>query len=111
MRQKNKIASISRQFVRVGRRAASFIVCGCLAVVPGYAVANDFEAAIRPLLLEKCGDCHGPDTQEANLRLVERGVRFVQIYCGAETATKTWSATTATGGRSSTVEQARSFQT
>lgn len=28
-----------------------------------------FEAKIRPLLIEKCGDCHGADTQEGELRL------------------------------------------
>jgi len=29
----------------------------------------DFERQVRPLLLERCGDCHGPDTQESSLRL------------------------------------------
>jgi len=28
-----------------------------------------FETKIRPLLIEKCGDCHGADTQEGELRL------------------------------------------
>jgi len=28
-----------------------------------------FETKIRPLLAEKCGDCHGAETQEADLRL------------------------------------------
>ena len=28
-----------------------------------------FESKIRPLLIEKCGDCHGPDEQESALRI------------------------------------------
>ena len=30
---------------------------------------NFFESKIRPLLIEKCGDCHGPDEQESALRV------------------------------------------
>ena len=33
------------------------------------AAAIDFERQIRPLLVARCGDCHGPDTQESSLRL------------------------------------------
>ena len=32
----------------------------------------DFESEIKPLLAEKCFDCHGPDTQEHHLRLDRR---------------------------------------
>lgn len=32
-------------------------------------VTIDFERQIRPLLVSRCGDCHGPDTQESHLRL------------------------------------------
>ena len=28
-----------------------------------------FERKVRPLLVNKCGECHGPDLAEANLRL------------------------------------------
>jgi hypothetical protein len=31
--------------------------------------ADALEDAVRPLLIERCGDCHGPDTQESSLRL------------------------------------------
>jgi hypothetical protein len=31
--------------------------------------AINFELQIRPLLVGRCGDCHGPDTQESHLRL------------------------------------------
>jgi hypothetical protein len=34
-----------------------------------HAADVDFERQIRPLLVERCGDCHGPDTQESSLRL------------------------------------------
>ncbi|MBI1313328.1 DUF1553 domain-containing protein [bacterium] len=30
---------------------------------------NFFESKIRPLLVAKCGDCHGPDEQESGLRM------------------------------------------
>jgi hypothetical protein len=33
------------------------------------ARATPLESEIRPLLVERCGDCHGPDTQESHLRL------------------------------------------
>jgi|694.fasta_scaffold04910_10 mono/diheme cytochrome c family protein len=33
------------------------------------AAEIDFEKQMRPLLMERCGDCHGPDTQESGLRL------------------------------------------
>jgi cytochrome c553 len=36
----------------------------------------DFETTIRPLLVAKCGDCHGPDTQESGLRLDVRHRAF-----------------------------------
>ncbi len=48
------------------------LVC-CSPVV---AAEIDFERDIRPLLLERCGDCHGPDTQEARLRLDVRHRAF-----------------------------------
>jgi hypothetical protein len=35
----------------------------------GGPAAVDFERQIRQLLVSRCGDCHGPDTQESRLRL------------------------------------------
>jgi len=53
-----------------GNRLPGGFSLGLLLLVPALmARGGDFEAAIRPLLLARCGDCHGPDTQEANLRL------------------------------------------
>ena len=36
---------------------------------PAVAMAAPLESEIRPLLVERCGACHGPDTQESHLRL------------------------------------------
>jgi hypothetical protein len=36
------------------------------------AAVELFERTVRPLLVEKCLECHGPDTQEAKLRLDSR---------------------------------------
>ena len=49
-----------------------------LAFLPIVATNADerevfFERHIRPLLVEKCVSCHGPDKQEGNLRLDSRG--------------------------------------
>jgi mono/diheme cytochrome c family protein len=41
------------------------LAAACLAP----ASESPLEATIRPLLVERCGDCHGPDTQEGGLRL------------------------------------------
>ena len=41
-----------------------------LAATPTAAAADiDFERQIRPLLVERCGECHGVETQESSLRL------------------------------------------
>ena len=37
--------------------------------VPTAAQADFFEKRIRPLLIEHCIDCHGPETAEGKLRL------------------------------------------
>jgi len=38
--------------------------------------SSHFERVIRPLLVNRCGDCHGPDTQESRLRLDVRHRAF-----------------------------------
>ncbi len=40
---------------------------------PSEADLKFFESRIRPLLIEKCGECHGADTQENNLRIDSLG--------------------------------------
>ena len=54
---------------RILSRIASWatVVCGMTLPAPGADI--DFEAGIRPLLVRRCGDCHGPDLQESRLRL------------------------------------------
>lgn len=69
--------------VRNANRAACFVVgawiCICSVTVqadevesPTAAQLEFFETRIRPLLVERCFDCHGADTQEAGLRLDSR---------------------------------------
>jgi len=55
--------------VTVRRVVLGFAVMGARPdeLIP--AAEIDFERQIRPLLVERCGDCHGPDTQESRLRL------------------------------------------
>ena len=52
--------------VREAIVAASVTTAGLAGVA---AAEMDFERQVRPLLLEHCGDCHGPDVQESRLRL------------------------------------------
>ena len=57
------------------RRTRPLLACGVVAVgllgslSGGRADEIDFERDIRPLLLDRCSDCHGPDLQESRLRL------------------------------------------
>jgi len=55
--------------VTVRRVVLGFAVMAACSdeVIP--AAEIDFERQIRPLLVERCGDCHGADTQESRLRL------------------------------------------
>jgi len=57
--------------VRCVARVAPLLLAGVLIGNLASATADtiDFEGEIRPLLVAKCGDCHGPDTQESSLRL------------------------------------------
>ncbi len=57
------------------------IVCHFVIAVHAQAIAQpatqvDFEKQIRPLLLQKCGECHGPDDQTSDLRLDARHAAF-----------------------------------
>jgi hypothetical protein len=37
--------------------------------VPSVLFSQDFDREIRPLLKERCVECHGPEKQKADLRL------------------------------------------
>jgi len=58
------------------RIAATALLFAVFAASGGGAAAaesgfdpQEFESQVRPLLVRRCGDCHGPDTQESRLRL------------------------------------------
>ncbi len=52
-------------------------LAAALAVVAGTAgAAVDFEKDIRPVLRERCVECHGPKKQKASLRLDSRAFAF-----------------------------------
>ena len=63
--------------------AASYVAAGLFALAGSSAAAGEpaaedaalrfFENEVRPVLVERCGDCHGPDAQEGDLRLDSLG--------------------------------------
>jgi len=62
---------------RIGAAAALAVALGAPAARAGDPAAEVerlkfFEAAVRPLLVEKCQSCHGPDKQKGGLRLDSR---------------------------------------
>ena len=80
------MASRTRSCQRSFKRFWDGCFAACLIVAIGFSLpasgeppaaapaadapaAIDFERQIRPLLVGRCGDCHGPDTQESRLRL------------------------------------------
>jgi hypothetical protein len=52
---------------------ALFFVCACTTPVLALEARDLFERRIRPLLAEKCQECHGEKLAEAGLRLDSRG--------------------------------------
>lgn len=55
-------------------RSACLLVCvAASATLSADERADFFEMRIRPLLLEKCIECHGPSKQESEVRLDRRG--------------------------------------
>ena len=50
-------------------RALLLLVTAALGRVAGTVAAAPIEESIRPLLVARCGACHGPETQESGLRL------------------------------------------
>ena len=49
-----------------------FTICSSVASGQERVQSDHFEQTIRPLLIARCIDCHGPDRQEASLRLDSR---------------------------------------
>jgi mono/diheme cytochrome c family protein len=58
---------------RKGSESLSFFanvaLCVSLLLAPSMVTAADFDREIRPLLQERCVECHGPEKQKADLRL------------------------------------------
>lgn len=54
-----------------------------LAAAPSPDAERFFEAKVRPLLVAKCQECHGPDVSEAGLRLDSRGALLQGSDAGA----------------------------
>ena len=61
-------------------RAGMVIVALVSATV---TAAGEFARDIQPLLARRCFSCHGPDTQEAGLRLDERAVAVAALDSGS----------------------------
>jgi hypothetical protein len=58
------------------------VVVAALAT-PAVAAELDFARDIQPLLARRCYACHGPDTQEAGLRLDDRAAATAELDSGA----------------------------
>ncbi len=52
---------------------ACLLANGAVAESTSREAENFFETKVRPLLVAKCQECHGPDVSEAGLRLDSRG--------------------------------------
>ena len=69
-------------FARFGVAPLVAAIATSLAVALAYVLLPlvdghvDFERDVQPILRESCYECHGPDEQEANLRLDARSVVF-----------------------------------
>jgi hypothetical protein len=58
------------------RSSLVWLMVALAAVDPAAAADIDVESQVRPLLVRRCGECHGPDTQESRLRLDVRHRAF-----------------------------------
>ena len=65
-------------------RPAWIVSLGCALFTPTASAAEpvDFSREIQPLLARRCFSCHGPDTQEAGLRLDERPAATAELDSG-----------------------------
>ena len=64
---------------------ATFLLLVVVAALATPAVATelDFARDIQPLLARRCYACHGPDTQEAGLRLDDRAAATAELDSGS----------------------------
>ena len=68
---------LSARLVSIGWCLAVFMIT---AISSGTASAEGvFTSDIQPLLARRCYACHGPDTQEADLRLDDRAAATTKL--------------------------------
>lgn len=68
---------------RSRRDGCSWLVAGALVVATAAAAEPvDFSREIQPILAKRCLSCHGPDTQEAGLRLDDRPSATAKLDSG-----------------------------
>ena len=58
------------------------MAAACLWPAAGVAAASDFARDIQPLLARRCYACHGPETQEAGLRLDDPAAATAELDSG-----------------------------
>ena len=69
---RNTIRSIIRLGSKLAISIAAALTTGAAAAAPPAAdaeMARFFETSVRPVLVERCGSCHGAEKQKAGLRL------------------------------------------
>ena len=59
------------------------LVVDAALATPAVATELDFARDIQPLLARRCYACHGPDTQEAGLRLDDRAAATAELDSGS----------------------------
>jgi mono/diheme cytochrome c family protein len=64
-------------------KAAFLVVVAAGLATPTVAADVDFTRDIQPLLARRCYACHGPDTQEAGLRLDDRAAASAELDSGS----------------------------
>ena len=62
-----------RMKLSVSRTMVAVVLAAAASPAQGDQRAEFFESKIRPLLLQKCGACHGEKVQMGGIRLTERG--------------------------------------
>ena len=74
----NAISSSGDSAERSGLQLLTLLIAGVLPLISIRSLSADinFESQIRPLLQQKCGDCHGNESPEGGLRLDVRGSFF-----------------------------------
>jgi mono/diheme cytochrome c family protein len=62
---------------------STLVACPTNAAAPGEPQRIDFSREIQPLFAKRCVACHGPDTQEAGLRLDDQAGATAALESGA----------------------------